>query len=98
MDEGRDHPLAFGSEQTLRRQLLLQLLEGDLEGAGAFQLHALDEKLVLSARLVDSHVAFQHDFPSILQKITRRPRVIAEADATELGVSIFKREIDVAGA
>ena len=63
----RELPLARRVEQALGLELLLELFEGQLEGALALGLDAVDDELVVAARLVDVDLAPADDLQPVLE-------------------------------
>ena len=60
-------PLALLVEQALGPELLLELFEGELEGALALGLDLVDEELVVAAGLVDADLAPADDLEPVLE-------------------------------
>ncbi len=88
--------LRAASNRPSRRQLLLQLLEGELQRAVALRLDGFHQKLILAARFVDIDVAArQHRHPVLRLELQIAQR-LAEAHAAQLRVVILQREVAMA--
>ena len=86
-------PFARRFEQALGRKFLLELLESKLQSAVSLRLEKLDQQLVFAARL--EHVdapARQHRY-AVLRFEFQIPVRGPEADAAQLRVPFFEREI-----
>ena len=59
--------LRAGVEKALGPELLLELFEGELEGALALGLDDLDDDLVLAPRLVDVDPSAADDLEAVLE-------------------------------
>ena len=77
----REWALAFGSEEALGLELLLQTLEGDLEGTGALQFDRANQELIVAAGFIDREVALNIEFLAVLKILAVRNQLVAEDDA-----------------
>src|SRR5208282_2007509 len=88
---------ARGIEQALGLEPLLQLLEGELEGAEANRLDLRDVHLILATKLVDAYGAAHGNFEAVLGAKFDSAQLVAKAGAADLGLLVLQREVDVAG-
>ena len=95
--KGRQGTLAGGVEEAFGFETLLELLEGELERAGADGLHGFGHKLHLAALLVDAYAAANQDVDAVLGSEAEEHGLAAKEDDGELGVSVLEGEVDVAG-
>jgi len=95
--ECRQRALAVGVEQALGEQAGLELLEGELERAGAARLQGLGDELQLAAGLVDGDAAAREDSEAVLRAKAEQVGLLAKEHNLELGIAVFEREVDVAG-
>src|ERR1039457_7672525 len=79
----RQRALAFGVEEAFGFEALLELLEGELEGAGADGLHGFGDKLHLSALLVDADAAADQDVEAVFRAEAEEHGLAAEEDRSE---------------
>jgi hypothetical protein len=91
----RERPFAFRRKKPFGLESLLQLFEGQLQGANALQFDRANDELVLATRLINRHVAVQEEFVSIFQEFAMGDRFAAEKHTLQLRVSILQREVDV---
>ncbi len=89
--------LAVGVEETFGFEALFQLLEGELQRAGADGLHGFRDKLQLAALLVDADAAANQDVQAIFGTEAEKHGLAAEEHDGELGLGVLEREVDVAG-
>ncbi len=80
-----DGLLASLVEEPLGCQLGLQLLEGNLQRAGALGLQMLGLKLQVAALVVDGHPAARDDLQTVLGTETQQPRLSAPHHHSQLG-------------
>ncbi len=94
--EARQRSLALGCEQPFRRELFLQLLEGELQRAEALRLDQLHQQLILAARFVyiDAPTG-EYGQPILRLELPVAVRG-AEGDALHLRFALFEREVVVA--
>ena len=97
LGEGGDQFLARRVEQSLLGKALLEFLEGELQCTQPFGQEPAGDELILSAPLVNAHIAERDD----LQSVPKRELNLG-CDATkqhhgQLGVGVLQREIDVSG-
>ena len=95
--EGGQGPLASGVEEAFGFEALLELLEGELEGASADGLHGFGDELHLAALLVDADAAADEDVEAVFRAEAEEHGLAAEEDDGELGVGVLEGEVDVAG-
>ena len=95
--EGRQGALAGGVEEAFGEQAGLELLEGELEGAGAARLEGFGDELELAAGLVDGDAAADEDGEAVGGAKAKELGLAAEEDDGELGVGVLEGEVDVAG-
>ena len=88
---------AGGIEEAARFEALFELLEGDLQRAGADGLEEFGNQLHLAALLVDGNLAAEQDVQAISGAEAQERRLFAEEHHGKLGVAVFEREVDVAG-
>ena len=94
--QGRKGLLALRGEESLGRQLCLELLEGDLHGPGAHRFHVFGEQLHFAARLVHGDAAAGDDLHAILRTKAQQARLGAKHHKAKLRVAVLQGEIDVA--
>src|SRR6202050_368967 len=82
-------------EQALVSETLFQLFEGDLQSAGADRLDVADVNLIFAARFIDAERASHGYAKSVLRAKLQAPRLIAKADAPDLRLRVFQREIQM---
>jgi hypothetical protein len=87
--------LAGRVEEAFGPELLLELFEGELEGALAPGFDDLDDDLVLAPGLVDAEPAAADDLEPVLEVEGDLPRGKAEHDPPELAPGILQGEIEV---
>ena len=83
-------------EQTFGRELLLQLLEGDLERALPAGLHPLHQDLIAPAALVDGERTPQQHRHTVLGAEAKPPRGAREQHAVDLRLRVLQGEVVVA--
>ncbi len=93
--ESRQRPLARRLEEAFGSQLLLELLKGELQRAMPLQLESLHLQLVLAAHFVNVDSPARQYGRAILRLELEVARGGPEADATQLRVRVFQREIVV---
>jgi hypothetical protein len=89
--------LAFGVEQAFGLEALFELLEGQLQGAGADGLHGFGHQLHLAALLVDADAAAHQDVQAVFGAEAQQHGLAAEEDNGQLRVGVLEREVEVAG-
>ena len=95
--KGGQRALAVGVEEALGLEALLELLEGQLQRAGADGLHGLGDQLHLAALLVDADAAAHQHVQAVFGAEAEQHGLAAEEHDGELGVGVLEREVDVAG-
>ena len=95
--KGGQGALASGVEEAFGFEALLELLEGELEGASADGFHGFGDELHLAALLVDADAAADEDVEAVFRAEAEKHGLAAEEDDGELGVGVFEGEVDVAG-
>ena len=95
--KGGEWLLAVGMEEATRFETLLELFESDLERAGADRLEKFGDELHLAALFVDRNFAAEEDMKAVGELEAEERGLLTEEDRGELGIAIFKREVDVAG-
>jgi hypothetical protein len=86
-----------GVEEAFCEQAGFELLEGELEGAGAARLHGLGDELELAAGLVDGDAATDEDGEAVGGTEAEELGLAAEEDDGELRVCVLEGEVEVAG-
>src|SRR5262249_32167478 len=95
--ERRQRALARGVEQSFVLQPLLQLVEGELQGAEPMRLEMLAHQLVLALRLVDPH-APPRDRPQAVRRLELEiAQRRAEDDRSDLRRAALQGEIEMSG-
>ncbi len=94
---GRQCALAGGVEETFCKEARFELLEGELEGAGAARLQSFGDELQLPAALVDGDVATDQDSKTIGGAEAQELRLAPEEHDGKLGFAVFECQVDVAG-
>ena len=89
--------LARRVEQALRRQLLFQLLESELQGSHACRLQELHIELVFPARFVHAQAPASNHRQSVLRLEFQVARLVAEAHSAKLRGFILEREVQMTG-
>ena len=89
--------LAVGVEEAFGLEALLQLLEGELQRAGADGLHGFGDELHLAALLVDADAAADQHVQAVFRAEAEKHGLAAEEDDGQLGVGVLEGEVDVAG-
>ena len=89
--------LRSGVEEAFGLEALLELLEGELERAGADRLQGFGDKLHLAALLVDADAAAGKDVQAVFRAEAEQRGLAAKEDDGKLGVGIFQGEVNVAG-
>ena len=95
--EGGQGALAGGVEEAFGFEALFELLEGELEGAGADGLQGFGDKLHLAALIVDADAAAHEDVLAVFKAEAQQHGLAAEEDDGKLGVGVLEREVNVAG-
>ncbi len=94
-----ERALAGGGEEAFGIEALFEGFKGGLEFALALEFDGGDAELVLAARLVNGHLAFEDDGLAVAQVgAVERAGVGFEEDALDLGVEVFEGEVGVAGS
>ena len=88
---------AGGIEEAARFKALPELLEGDLQRAGADGFEEFRNELHLSALLVDGDFAAEQHMQAVGWFEAEQRGLLAEQDRRQLRLAIFEREVDVAG-
>ena len=96
--EPRQRALAARVEEALGRQPLLELLEGQLQGAEATRLQQLDHQLVLAALRVDLDGAERHHVQAVGRLEADAPHAVAKEHRAQLRRLVLEREVRVARA
>ena len=86
-----------GGEQAFGFELGLELLEGQLQGSGAFGLDVFGGDLELAAVFVDGDSSADDDLQTVGGAKTQQARGGAEHDHVDLRVAVFQREVKMAG-
>ena len=89
--------LAGFVKQALGRELGLQSIEGDLQGADPPGFNGVGIEGVLASEFIDPQVSSDQNQVSILEWMAKLAGFAAEAHAFQLGSSIFQCEVDVPG-
>ena len=85
-------------EEAFAAEAVAELLEGELEGAGAAGAEGFGDELELAARLVgDGDAAADLDGEAVFGLEGEELGLGAEEDDGELGVAVLEGEVDVAG-
>ena len=87
----------FRVEETFGFETLFELIEGKLERADAKRLHAFDVNLIFAALLVHADASAQCDLEAVFDAEFHAAAVLLEPNATNLGLFILEREIEMAG-
>ncbi len=87
--------LARGIEQPFRRQLRLELLEGNLQCTRAFWFEELGGELQFPARLVDGEASAGDDRHSVSKLEAQQARLRAEHHHPHLRAFVLEREVKV---
>ena len=90
--------LALGGKKPFCLQLLLEALKCLLQRAHPLQLHREDTQLILAALLVHGERAVEHDLLAVGEQIPVGQKFATKEDATELGISVLEREVNMPGA
>ena len=89
--------LALGVEEAFGLEAFLQLLEGELQRAGADGLHGFGDELHLAALLVDADAAAHQHVQAVFRAEAKQHGLAAEENDGQLRVGVFEGEVDVAG-
>ena len=95
--ECRQRALARGVEKAFGFESFLELLEGELERAGANGLKGFGHELHLAALVVDADPAASEDVLAVFRAKAQQRGLAAEEDDGKLGVGVLQREVNVAG-
>ncbi len=95
--KGGQRALAVGVEEAFGLEARLELLEGQLQRAGADRLHGLGHQLHLAALLVDADPAANQHVQAVFGAEAEQHRLAAEENDGKLGVGVLEGEVDVAG-
>ena len=95
--EGGQRALAGGVEEAFGEQAGLELLEGELQRAGAAGFEGFGDELELAAGFVDGDAAAGEDGEAVLRAEAEELGLAAEEHDGELGVAVLEGEVDVAG-
>ena len=95
--KGGQRALAFGVEEAFGLEPLLELLEGELQRAGADGLHGFGDELHLAALLVDADAAADQDVQAVFRAEAQQHGLAAEEHDGKLRVGVLEGEVDVAG-
>ena len=85
--------LRAGSKQALRRQLLFQLLESELQSPHARRLQELHIELILPAGFVHAQAPASNHRQSVLRLEFQVARLVAEAHGAKLRGLILERKV-----
>ena len=88
-------PLPRRIEESLRLEARAQLLEGDLQGAGAQRLEGIAHDLVTPLRLVEREPAADQHRETVLHREAEPARLAREEHRVDAGVLILEREVQV---
>jgi hypothetical protein len=91
--ERRQRPLAPGIEQPFELESLLDLLEGQLQGAKSLWLERLANELVFALCFVDRHAAARDDSQTVCRLEPQAAERGAKDDGTYLSRPILQREV-----
>jgi len=94
--KGGDGEFAGGVEEAFELEAVAELVEGEAEGAVADGLEGVGDELHLTAAFVDADAAAGEDLEAVLGTEAEQLRARAEEDGGDLGVAVFKSEINVA--
>src|SRR6185437_2265441 len=84
-------------EQAFGSKLFLELLKGKLQGSGSKRLQEFGGELKFAARVIDGDTAASDDLHPVVWAKSQQARLAAEHHHPELGVTILKGEIQMAG-
>ena len=89
--------LALGGEQAFGFEFGFELLEGELQRAGAFGLDVFGGNLEFAAIFVDGDAAADNHLQAVGGAEAQQARGGAEHHDANLCVAIFQREVEMAG-
>ena len=85
-------------EEAFAAEAVAELLEGELEGAGAARTEGFGDELELAAGFVDGDATADFNREAVAELEVEQLGLAPEHDDGELGVPVFEREVEVAGA
>ncbi len=83
-------------EEAFVGETLLQLLESDLQRAGAYGLDVADVNLIFATRFIHAERATHGDVQSVFRAKFQPANLVAKTHAANLRLRVFQREIQVA--
>ncbi len=96
--KGREDALPLLGEKPFGCEFLFEPFKRGLERAHSLRFNREDVQLVLTARFIDGQFAFENYPPAVLDRLAPSDRFGSKDNTTNLGESVLKREINVAGA
>ena len=95
-NETRQGTLAIGSEQSFRRQFLLECFEGHAQCTFAGLFHVFEHELVFATCFVQGDAAPHQHQRAVAWRKTQVHRLLLEQRAADLGAVVLQREVQVA--
>src|SRR5450755_3907414 len=95
--QGRDRLPALGGKQAFGFEFRLELLEGQLQGAGTLGLEVLGGNLELAAVFIYGHATADNHLQAIGRPEAEQARRRTEHHYTNLRIAIFEGEVKMAG-
>ena len=95
--KGWKRTLPAGIKEAFGLEAGLELLKGKLQGSGSARLNGFGDELKLPARFVDRDPATHQNFQAVFNAEAVRLGLAPEEHDGKLRLTIFQREVDVAG-